>query len=177
MGWVCRGPHASGSGSGRIDLTDLTSEGSPGILAAGIQPNIGFIAVASGIASGFSGISGPSTFGTGGNFTQPTNFSGDPVTISISEGLGVPDGYTSGSPLSDTSTYVGATFSSLGVTPGTYKWTWGNGANQNFTFVVGAGAIPEPSTWAMMLLGFVGLGFAGYKSSAKGEATDGMKPL
>jgi hypothetical protein len=63
------------------------------------------------------------------------------------------------------------------VTPGTYKWTWGNGANQNFTFVVGAGAIPEPSTWAMMLLGFVGLGFAGYKSSAKGEATDGMKPL
>ena len=43
------------SGSGRIDLTDLTSEGFPGILAAGIQPSIGFIAVASGIASAFSG--------------------------------------------------------------------------------------------------------------------------
>jgi PEP-CTERM motif len=164
------------SGSGRIDLTDLTSEGSPGILAAGIQPNIGFIAVASGIASVFSGISGPSTFGTGGDFTQPTNFSGDPVTISISEGLGVPDGYTSGSPLSDTSTYDGATFASLGVTPGRYEWTWGSGANQNFTLVIG-GAVPEPSIWAMMLLGFAGLGFAGYKSSAKGEATDGIKPL
>jgi hypothetical protein len=25
-------------------------------------------------------------------------------------------------------------------------------------------AVPEPSTWAMMLLGFVGLGFAGYRS-------------
>ena len=25
--------------------------------------------------------------------------------------------------------------------------------------------VPEPSTWAMMLLGFVGLGFAGYRSS------------
>ena len=24
-------------------------------------------------------------------------------------------------------------------------------------------AVPEPSTWAMMLLGFAGLGFAGYR--------------
>ena len=28
-------------------------------------------------------------------------------------------------------------------------------------------AIPEPSTWAMMLLGFAGLGFAGYRHRAK----------
>jgi hypothetical protein len=27
------------------------------------------------------------------------------------------------------------------------------------------GAVPEPSTWAMMLLGFAGLGFAGYRSA------------
>jgi hypothetical protein len=26
-------------------------------------------------------------------------------------------------------------------------------------------AVPEPSTWAMMLLGFAGLGFAGYRKS------------
>ena len=26
-----------------------------------------------------------------------------------------------------------------------------------------AAAVPEPSTWAMMLLGFVGLGFVGYR--------------
>jgi PEP-CTERM motif len=26
---------------------------------------------------------------------------------------------------------------------------------------------PEPSTWAMMVLGFTGLGFAGYRSSRK----------
>jgi hypothetical protein len=24
-------------------------------------------------------------------------------------------------------------------------------------------AVPEPSTWAMMLLGFAGLGYAGYR--------------
>jgi PEP-CTERM motif len=31
-----------------------------------------------------------------------------------------------------------------------------------FDFAVG-GAVPEPSTWAMMLIGFAGLGYAGYR--------------
>jgi hypothetical protein len=30
--------------------------------------------------------------------------------------------------------------------------------------------IPEPSTWAMMLLGFGGLGFLGYRQTRKGQA-------
>jgi uncharacterized membrane protein len=30
-----------------------------------------------------------------------------------------------------------------------------------------ASAVPEPSTWAMMLLGFAGLGFVGYRTSRK----------
>jgi len=30
--------------------------------------------------------------------------------------------------------------------------------------------IPEPSTWAMMLLGFAGLGFLGYRPARKGQA-------
>jgi PEP-CTERM motif len=30
--------------------------------------------------------------------------------------------------------------------------------------------VPEPSTWAMMILGFAGLGFAGYRRSRKAEA-------
>jgi PEP-CTERM motif len=32
------------------------------------------------------------------------------------------------------------------------------------------GAVPEPSTWAMMILGFAGLGFAGYRKSRKAVA-------
>jgi hypothetical protein len=32
-------------------------------------------------------------------------------------------------------------------------------------------AVPEPSTWAMMLLGFAGLGFAGYRRTRKAVAT------
>lgn len=34
-----------------------------------------------------------------------------------------------------------------------------------------APAVPEPSTWAMMLLGFAGLGFAGYRRAKRGETT------
>jgi PEP-CTERM motif len=31
--------------------------------------------------------------------------------------------------------------------------------------------VPEPSTWAMMLVGFAGLGFAGYRASRKSVAS------
>jgi PEP-CTERM motif len=31
--------------------------------------------------------------------------------------------------------------------------------------------VPEPSTWAMMLLGFAGLGYAGYRSNRRAAAT------
>lgn len=37
------------------------------------------------------------------------------------------------------------------------------GAMDNF----GIGSVPEPSTWAMLLLGFAGLGFAGYRASRR----------
>jgi hypothetical protein len=36
-----------------------------------------------------------------------------------------------------------------------------SGVFANFT------AVPEPSTWAMMILGLVGLGFAGYRSRTR----------
>jgi hypothetical protein len=38
-----------------------------------------------------------------------------------------------------------------------------------FDFAVG-GAVPEPSTWAMMLIGFAGLGFIRYRASQSGNA-------
>jgi hypothetical protein len=37
----------------------------------------------------------------------------------------------------------------------------------NAAFSLTGAVIPEPSTWAMMLLGFTRLGFAGYRSSIR----------
>ena len=34
----------------------------------------------------------------------------------------------------------------------------------------GASAVPEPSTWAMLLIGFAGLGFLGWRGSRKTAA-------
>jgi hypothetical protein len=39
-----------------------------------------------------------------------------------------------------------------------------------FEFSLGAAAIPEPSTWAMMLAGFAGVGFLGWRGSRKTAA-------
>jgi hypothetical protein len=44
----------------------------------------------------------------------------------------------------------------------------GGGPNLNFTLI--GSAVPEPSTWAMMLLGFAALGFAGYRASHRNAA-------
>jgi hypothetical protein len=54
----------------------------------------------------------------------------------------VPQGYASGAALSDSMTFNNATFASLGVTPGTYVWTWGTGGNQNFTLQIGSVGVP-----------------------------------
>jgi hypothetical protein len=55
-------------------------------------------------------------------------------------------------------TFNGQTFASLGVNPGTYVWSWGNGANQNFTLIIG-GSVPDGGS-TISLLGFAlaGLG-------------------
>jgi hypothetical protein len=39
-----------------------------------------------------------------------------------------------------------------------------------FDFALG-GAVPEPSTWAMMLIGFAGLGYAGYRKASGSNLT------
>ena len=161
------GSNVIATGSGAIDLTGLTF-----LVATPQSATLG--ASSASIVTGplsesielYTGVTGPSNFGSGG-LTGASSGSGDLVGVGdFGEEVGVPTGYVSESPLLDTSTYNGQTFSSLGVTPGTYKWTWGSGANQNVTLVIGA-AIPESSTWAMMALGFVGLGFVGWRGPRK----------
>ena len=44
------------------------------------------------------------------------------------------------------------------------------GTTFNAAFSVSGSVVPEPSTWAMMLLGFAGLGFAGYRRANKARS-------
>jgi hypothetical protein len=37
----------------------------------------------------------------------------------------------------------------------------------NYDFSLLQGGVPEPSTWAMMLLGFAGVGFMAYRRKSK----------
>src|SRR5262249_31618551 len=111
----------------------------------------------------YEGITGPTSFGSGDIFF-PTTTSGDPVGLRISDmTLGVPRGYVSGAALSDSMTFDNATFASLGVTPGTYVWTWGTGLlNQNFTLVIGGVGVPDGGS-TVSLLGCAFLGLAGLR--------------
>jgi hypothetical protein len=112
-------------------------------------------------ADSYRGIIGPTSFGSGDDRTANSG-SGDLVGI---DGtflvLLVPDGYDSGDPLSNTATYDNTTFSSLGVIPGTYVWTWGTGPNaDSFTLIIAA-AVPEPASAALLGAALAGLLLAG----------------
>ena len=71
------------------------------------------------------------------------------------------------SALSSTATWDDTTFSKLGVTPGTYQWTLGSGEDEIFFTLNIGGVVPEPSIWAMMLLGFAALGLLGWHGSRR----------
>ena len=71
-------------------------------------------------------------------------------------------------------TVVGTFFIPDDATALTISGAFGNSAvasSAGTNLCLGSGpcgsAIPEPSTWAMLLLGFAGLGFAGYRSTRK----------
>lgn len=65
--------------------------------------------------------------------------------------ISVPDGYISGSMLQGTGTFIGETFATLGVVPGTYVWEWGSGNSaDSLTLNV---LIPEPSTGMLVIFG------------------------
>jgi VPDSG-CTERM motif len=108
-------------------------------------------------------MTGPTSFGSGG--FSPADFgSGDavgtnPFSFFSTRNLFVPERYVSGTALSSTATWNGATFASLGVTPGTYVWTWGIGLpNQNFTLIIGGFGVPDgASTVSLLGFGLLGL--------------------
>lgn len=103
-------------------------------------------------------------FWTGGTLSGPSNFGSGPESFASSGtgdmmgldfswtggGLALPRGYTSGYPLESTSTYLSHTFETLGMTEGTYVWTYGY--NVITLNVGGSEEVPTLSEWGMILL-------------------------
>jgi len=154
------------SGSGPIDLTGLSYafasySGSSYVWAAGAQ----IVTGSNNNTDIYSGISGPTNFG-GGPQVNADSGSGDVAGIAGDYALiALPSGYTSGAPLSDSATYLNQTFISLGVTPGTYEWTWGTGVNQNFTLIIGT--TPLPATLPLFAGGLGAIGVVGWRRKRK----------
>ena len=160
------GANVVANGSGPINLTGLTFTG-PGRASPGINPNSAAIRTGAPATVDFylADLAGPTSFGSGSGF-GPSSASGDMVGILADIGLGVgngellvPQGYVSGNALTDSTTFNNQTFASLGLTPGTYVWSWGDGANQRFTLQIGGVGVPDGGS-TVSLLGFALFGLA-----------------
>jgi hypothetical protein len=144
----------------------------------GVPPSVdvyGYVGGGFGSGVGLSGIgSSGQPFPT--FWIDPTN-TGDPLYLmalvgAFTDNLGV----VQGSPFAcdgsvrtcDGSVRIlvpaGATELSLGVNDDIFA---DNSGGWSITVTGVTGGVPEPSTWAMMALGFAGLGFAGYLTSRK----------
>lgn len=98
----------------------------------------------------YTGITGSASFGAGAKINASSG-SGVYVGI-ISSGsnshLYLPVNYVSGSSITSSSTYLSNTISGLGLTVGTYNWSWGSGATAG-TAQLTISNVPEPGTYAL----------------------------
>lgn len=153
------------AGSGTINTAGLTiSSTSAG--SATVVPNLGVVSLGAPTSETnvYLGLmAGPATFGSRGQ-TDASSGRGDTLAFALllarpNGFLAVPVGYVSGSALSNNSTWDNTSIAALGLTPGTYVYTWGSGATaDSLTLNIGANGTPEPGT--MFLLGLGGLALA-----------------
>ncbi len=178
------------TGSGNIDLTGLTlSSTIHPTLTAGINPPEAVVNLNSGTSDLYTGtFSGPPGgvlgpgFGPGTGIPGPlfepaTSATGNLVSFSLTfKSVHVFEGYVSDASLgTSTDTWDNATFTSLGLTPGTYEWTWAsaNGstdADQSFTIdIVAPTTTPLPATLPLFASGLGALGLLGWRRKRKAQ--------
>ena len=151
-------------GSGSIDLTDLLLNGKSSGFNSTVAPNAAFLLfspIPEGM-SAYTGLTGPNDWGPGSGGSDPeggTEASGstgfDFAASGGTDQLALPDNYVSGSTFSDSATWNHATLASLGLTPGTYVYTWGSGHHaDSLTVQVGHVELtPEPGSLTLLAAG------------------------
>ncbi|HJP98567.1 MAG TPA: PEP-CTERM sorting domain-containing protein [Rhodanobacteraceae bacterium] len=162
---IQKGNNVVAVGHGSIDLTGLTLYGGIGSTGSSLIPNVAEVDLGpAGALDYYTGISGPTSFGSGGE-TDTTTGAG-PVTAvlglavpGVPPGVAVPQKYSNDTPLPRSSaTWDNASFTSLGVTSGVYTWTWGTRTgDQSFTLDAFVG-VPEPAALGMLGFGLLLVG-------------------
>jgi hypothetical protein len=171
------GSNVVASTSGSADLTDLTAIDTALLFAPGeVTPSKGGATAGDpGQTLFYKGADGPKSFGTGAK-TEASVGNGDFVGVfavnpfALSPVILLPQKYASGTPLAGSSVFENQSLESLGLTVGEYTYTWGVGGHAD-SLTIRVGDVPEPSSWAMTLLGFAGLGFAGYRKAKQAAVT------
>jgi len=165
------GPNVVATGSGTVDLTDLTTFGNFNPLLPVIEPSAALLHIGdpnAGSSRYIGSISGPTNFGSG-PATVASSGTGNSLGLTIvslptPDIIFVPLGYVSGTPLSgSTATWNNTTLAALGATPGIYTWTWGTGAHADSLTL--ESAVPEPAPALLLTLGAAGLAFLKWRSS------------
>jgi hypothetical protein len=144
------GSDVSLTGSGIVDTNSLTFEGNAS-WSGSVAPSAAwaFVGVSNGV-SVFAVPSAPANIGPGTAITFANSDSGDVLGL-FGPHLYLPFNYVSGSSVSGTSIFTNQSFTSLGVTPGVYTWSWGSGLTaDSATLTIGGAAIPEPGTLALL---------------------------
>jgi len=126
------------SGSGSFDLTALTLR-APSTIAGGFNAGQAIWAIGPSVTvDTYSGVTTfPASFGSGGvGVTSNTGSTYGILPGGSGRLLYVPSGYISNSVISGTSTYNSTTIAAMGLTTGTYTWSWGSGGNASTLVMV-----------------------------------------
>ena len=117
-----------------------------------VGPNVTFCDI-------YGGASSLNSFGTGAASGPPD--SGADYLGTFGGSVYVPFSFTTGGAINATSTFLNSSFSSLGLTEGTYTVTW---SGDSITLIVGSGippsAVPTLSEWAQLMLALMVIGVA-----------------
>lgn len=133
-----------------------------------IRPESGVVGFGPGGTASFNIYGGfslvPSSYGTSSSLSASslTGSSRFYVRNNPLSPMFLPAEYVLGTPMAATATYSGQSFASLGITEGTYVWSW---AGDSVTLNIGGGPepVPEPGTWAAAALLVGGAAFVRWR--------------